>query len=246
VLLAEDNELNSMVLKMQLEGKGCEVVAAFSGFEVVEKLSSRDFDIVLMDLHMPGMDGYQTAHTIRKDMRNEVPILALTADVRKGEEQKCRDYGMNDFLLKPYDEELLYRKIDTLALRSDNSAGTVLKKESVHLGMLERSAKGNAAFIKKMLEIFIREANYAASRLDEATNNKDQDDVREIAHRIKMSVSNLGLNLAKECCQRIEEKVDNGKLFGDLMNDVSELLDRLNQAKEEVNQEILKLENQEK
>jgi PAS domain S-box-containing protein len=241
VLVAEDNELNSMVIKLQLEAKGCDVMAAFSGHEVIEKLVARDFDIVLMDLHMPGMDGYHTAQTIRNEMRMAIPILALTADVRKGEEQKCMEYGMNGFMLKPYDEEQLYRAIDTLAMRSNNEASTKVKREPIQLGMLERSSQGNVVFIKKMLEIFIRESSYAITRLEEATENKNQMEVREIAHRLKMSVSNLGLNLAKDCCERIEEKVDQGKLYGDLVSEVAELNERLNQAIADVKLEIEKL-----
>lgn len=112
VLLADDNKLNKMVISIFLKKNKAEVTEAENGEEAIEKLS-RDlsYDLILMDIQMPVMDGIEATRHIRSVMKNEIPIIAITANAAKDELMHFVRIGMNDYLLKPFDEQKLMEKI---------------------------------------------------------------------------------------------------------------------------------------
>lgn len=118
ILLADDNDFNQMVAQDTLMTlyKSVTVVAAMNGKEAVNKLAAEDFDVVLMDVNMPEMDGHEATRAIRQlaAPKNNVPIIAMTANVEKFEIDKCKESGMNDYISKPFDPEALRQKIDNL------------------------------------------------------------------------------------------------------------------------------------
>lgn len=102
VLIAEDNEINQMLLKKQLSGFGYDSVVVSNGLEAVEMVNKEPFDLVLMDVQMPVLDGIESAKQIRLDKYLKQPIIiALTANAMKDDRKKCLDAGMNDYLSKP-------------------------------------------------------------------------------------------------------------------------------------------------
>ncbi|MBI5372092.1 MAG: PAS domain S-box protein [Sphingobacteriales bacterium] len=105
VLVVDDNEMNRLVASTVLENHGIKVSEAINGAEAVRLLQSQVFDLVLMDLQMPVMDGLQAAAKIRKELGLKVPIIALTASALNEESHRCLDAGMNDFIIKPFKEE---------------------------------------------------------------------------------------------------------------------------------------------
>jgi PAS domain S-box-containing protein len=114
VLIAEDNKINQLLAKKVLDNWNFESEIAENGKEAIEKLSSKYFDIVLMDIQMPEMDGYETTDYIRNKMKppfREIPILAMTAHAAASEAKACIDAGMNDYISKPFDSQELYNKI---------------------------------------------------------------------------------------------------------------------------------------
>jgi PAS domain S-box-containing protein len=104
ILLVEDNSLNRLLAYTILTDYGAEVVEAENGQQAVDKLKAEPFDIVLMDIQMPIMDGLQATRIIRTELKNDLPIIALTANAIKGKENEFFDAGMNDFVYKPYNE----------------------------------------------------------------------------------------------------------------------------------------------
>lgn len=110
ILVVEDDEFNLLFLVSVLEAWSTKVEVAKNGFEAIEKLNSDNFDIILMDMHMPKMDGITATKEIRETLRLKTPIIALTADVIQTE-KKCIDAGMNDFISKPFNPDVLYRII---------------------------------------------------------------------------------------------------------------------------------------
>lgn len=86
---------------------------ADNGKIVIEKLQKNEYDIILMDIQMPEMDGFETTEYIRNYINSEIPIIALTSDVTSTDVEKCRNAGMNDYISKPVDEKILYNKIIT-------------------------------------------------------------------------------------------------------------------------------------
>lgn len=111
VLVAEDIALNQMLIKLILADFGFECEIADNGKIVIEKLHESYFDIILMDLQMPEMNGFEATDYIRNTLKLQIPIIALTADVTSIDIDKSKKAGMNDYISKPIDEELLYRKI---------------------------------------------------------------------------------------------------------------------------------------
>lgn len=115
ILLVEDNQVNQMVAKKMLEKCGYLVFVASNGEESIQQLELSDFDLILMDCQMPVMDGYEATQTIRKlshPHKSKIPIIALTANAMKSDEEKCLNAGMNDFLTKPIRLDTLSSKVE--------------------------------------------------------------------------------------------------------------------------------------
>ncbi|MBG6111621.1 PAS domain S-box-containing protein [Flavobacterium sp. CG_9.10] len=111
VLVVEDIALNQLLMKTLLDDFGFDRDIAENGKIAIEKLKEKEYDIILMDLQMPEMNGYETTEYIRKTLKSTIPIIALTADVTTMDLAKCKAVGMNDYLAKPVDEKLLFSKI---------------------------------------------------------------------------------------------------------------------------------------
>src|SRR5882724_3906351 len=107
VLLVEDNEMNRLLATTVLEHYGVKVDEAFNGAIAVQKIKENKYDLVLMDVEMPVMDGLEATCLIRKEIGMALPIIALTASVTTGIGKKCEESGMNDFLSKPFKEKEL-------------------------------------------------------------------------------------------------------------------------------------------
>ena len=111
VLVAEDVALNQLLIKIILNDFGFEHEIVGNGKLAVEKMQNNTYDIILMDLQMPEMSGYEATAYIRKTLKSHIPIIALTADVTTADVSKCKEFGMDDYISKPINENLLYSKI---------------------------------------------------------------------------------------------------------------------------------------
>ncbi len=115
VLLAEDNEINQMIVVDLLEQWGYTIEVVKNGKEALQKIMRKDFDLILMDVHMPEMDGYTATKKIRSDLnfpKKHIPIIAMTASALKGEAEKCLSIGMSDYIAKPFEQDKLKQKIE--------------------------------------------------------------------------------------------------------------------------------------
>ena len=114
VLVAEDVKLNQLLIKTILAGFQFDFDIVDNGKIAIEKLQNNSYDVILMDLQMPIMNGFEATDHIRNIMKLDIPIIALTADVTTVDIDKCKSVGMNDYIAKPFDEKLLYKKIADL------------------------------------------------------------------------------------------------------------------------------------
>lgn len=110
ILLAEDNEMNQMLVVTMLKKWKYQIDVAGNGQIAVEKVSQKDYDLILMDVHMPELDGYAATKEIRKSA-NKIPIIAMTASALKGEQERCIEAGMDDYISKPFDKTVLRQKL---------------------------------------------------------------------------------------------------------------------------------------
>ena len=110
-MVAEDITLNQLLIKIMIEDFGFEIEIVNNGKIAIEKLQQNKYDIILMDLRMPQMNGFEATTYIRNTLNDPIPIIALTADVTTVDVAKCIEVGMNDYISKPIDEKILYDKI---------------------------------------------------------------------------------------------------------------------------------------
>ncbi|MDP2387314.1 MAG: response regulator [Bacteroidota bacterium] len=118
VLVGEDMRLNQLLMKIILTDFGFEHDIVSNGKLIIEKLLANSYDIILMDLHMPEMDGFEAAEYIRVTMNSKIPIIALTADAIPADLEKFMASGMNDYISKPVEDDLLYSKMVSLVENS--------------------------------------------------------------------------------------------------------------------------------
>ncbi|MCC5946426.1 MAG: response regulator [Bernardetiaceae bacterium] len=111
ILLAEDNEINQMLVLTMLKKWNYKVDVANNGAEAVSKMATGNYDLILMDVHMPEMDGYQATREIRDKHTADIPIIAMTASALKGESDRCLAAGMDDYIAKPFEKEVLRKKL---------------------------------------------------------------------------------------------------------------------------------------
>lgn len=118
--MVEDNVLNQKIVGFMLKKQEATVTSALNGSEAIDLLRENHFDVVLMDLHMPKMDGFATTRFIRKELQNNVPVIALTADIFVVETNDCLEAGMNGCISKPFEPEDLCRMILGLIKKTDD------------------------------------------------------------------------------------------------------------------------------
>ena len=111
ILLVDDNEMNRMMARAILQRKKFDIHEAENGLEAIQRVKENDYELILMDIMMPEMDGYEATRAIRNDLGSNMPIIALTANAIKGDDKKCRDAGMQGYLSKPYSPNQLYQAI---------------------------------------------------------------------------------------------------------------------------------------
>ena len=117
ILLVEDNQLNIKLILSLFSENNLKVQVAENGSEGIKKLKENKFDIILMDMEMPVMNGYEATVHIRKELKNNIPIIAMTAHAMAGEKERCLGLGMNDYLSKPINANMLFTKIYSLTVK---------------------------------------------------------------------------------------------------------------------------------
>jgi len=206
VLLVEDNLFNQMLASKILENWHCKVEVAENGLVAVDKAAKMDFDVILMDIQLPEMDGYQATTHIRDKIqgpRSKVPIIAMTAHAFAEEIEKCKRIGMDDYISKPFEESKLYEKM-TRALKSRNgqahsngkAAGleAEIKKNLVDLTYLRKVSNSDPEFMAKMIGVFVEQTPTLLNAIKESAAKKDWTELKNILHRIKPSIAFMGIS----------------------------------------------------
>ncbi len=241
ILLVEDNEMNQLVAQTVLEQNGMKVALATNGVEAVDSVNSLNFDLVLMDMQMPVMDGLQATAIIR-ETHKDLPIIALTANALKGERDKCLAAGMNDFLAKPFEENVLLGllckwldkkeiPVTTKVFIDENIIAPVViaKQPLYNLEQLQAISPGNSDFLKLLVKIFINDASSTIIKIIDAMKQNDFKTIKSLAHRIKPSINQMGIPFYEQIL-RIEELClteDMTGELGKLVADFEKLMDEL-------------------
>jgi signal transduction histidine kinase/DNA-binding response OmpR family regulator len=232
VLIAEDHSVNRAVLLHQLDAIGFRADAAVDGAEAFEMFTSGDYAIVLTDLHMPRLTGYELAVAIRRHEASgrarRTPIVALSANVMHGEPQRCREAGMDDFAAKPTTIPLLAAKLrnwlphlappPTSDDRRDGGrvdGGNDDERDRVlDQSVLVELTGGDAELAAAILRDYVESSEADMQRLGEALRSRDVDEARRQAHRIKGASATVGARQAAELSARLEAAVAEGHTAG--------------------------------
>jgi len=220
VLLVEDNEYNRLLAKTFLLNAQLEVTEAENGEIAIERVREEEFDIILMDIQMPVMDGFEATRYLRQDLGLTTPIIALTASAINGEKQRCLAAGMNDYLTKPFYEDELLQLVHDWVLRPQGSpaeaapapapapvaapvlpapGGTLYK-----LDMLLDTARGNQKFVQSMLKTFIDGTYNALRDLGRALEVGNVQSLQGTAHKLRPSLVHLQIQPAVALMDRLE------------------------------------------
>ncbi|MET0391853.1 MAG: PAS domain S-box protein [Chitinophagaceae bacterium] len=226
ILLAEDNELNRFVATTILKKYGVRIGDARNGQEAVNAIATGGYDLVLMDVQMPGMDGLEATRTIRAT-GNNIPIIALTANAIKGESDRCREAGMNDYISKPFEEEQLVILMSHWMAEKNNVTPEKEKKAAAGSPLYDlshlRQFSDDPAFITEMTGLFIDEATRAVQEIVAARDQGDLATVRSAAHRIKPSIDSMAINSLHDVIRAIEKAEDHPSARQALDQDISTL-----------------------
>jgi CheY-like chemotaxis protein len=198
ILVAEDNEFNSELLKQLLALGGHQVTLATHGRDALLLALEGTFDLLLLDLHMPEMDGFQVVKEIRERERitgRYLPVIALTARSRKEDRQRCLDAGMDDFLSKPIQTPALWAAI--AGVRQIREAGDQPEQELLDSQVLLAACGGDGRILQKICQTFqsALPAHWQAVRV--AIQDQDARRVREAAHKLCGMVSAFSTAAAK-------------------------------------------------
>jgi two-component system sensor histidine kinase/response regulator len=241
VLLVEDNELNREVALGLLEDAHLSISQAENGQIAVQMIEKDDYDLVLMDMQMPVLDGVAATMTIRSNPRfRSLPIIAMTANVMAGDREKCLQAGMNDHLAKPIDPDKLFdtllRWIPSRASAAATSAGTpptsapVAASGSLVIPGIDtttalRRTGGNRKRYESLIARFADSQSAAPSDIRAALATGDADAARRIAHSLKGASANLGVNSLAEIAAKVEAAIESKRTVEPDLEALSQSLD---------------------
>jgi signal transduction histidine kinase/CheY-like chemotaxis protein len=219
ILVVEDNKMNQILLKHLLTAWTLSFDIVDSGTAAIERLKGRPYDLILMDIQMPGMDGYTATREIRTKLKIDTPVFAMTAHAFPGEREKCLSYGMNEYIAKPIDERELYRLIaqstgigsngisptgiSSTRISSTRISPTGLKPnmpeappaayQVIDLEYMHGISEGNKEYEKSVTEQFLEAVPLDIETLDLALIRHDADSIRQTAHNMRSDVAIMGL-----------------------------------------------------
>ena len=234
VLVVEDAAVNRFLVDTILKKWGCEVSEAVNGLEAVEAMQNGSFDLILMDVRMPEMDGIEATKVIRNELKNKkIPIIALTANVIEGEIEKCKSVGMNGYLSKPYSQEDLYAVISKNKLTKQKTKPTEVITEGslVNLDGIKNITRGDEIFQKRMVSLFIDETKSNIQLMLSAIDEEEEEKIVRIAHSMKAAVAHICTN---EILSRVRSIEIDDLSLEERKNKVEELIPLLNKLMTEL------------
>jgi two-component system, sensor histidine kinase and response regulator len=250
ILLAEDNLVNQQLAVRLLEKAGHSVYVASDGRKAIEAYRQNRFDLVLMDVQMPEISGFEATAAIRSQQQacgNQVPIIAMTAHAIKGDRERCLAAGMDHYVTKPIDPNRLFAAIDEVlagGCRTSASpvrdSGAPTSTPSAKIGRVDREAlfsrvEGDMALLKDIVLLFIEDTPKLIQELRGAVSQGDWPQMTRVAHTVKGAVGNFGAAHALELTRELEAAIRKrevgfvSNLFAQLETELDALFPELSQ-----------------
>jgi CheY-like chemotaxis protein len=220
VLLVEDNVVNQKVAAMMLEKRGHRVVVSSNGKEALDAFDKEHVDLILMDVQMPEMDGFEATKLIREREKangGHIPIVAMTAHAMKGDREKCLSAGMDSYISKPINAEDLFSVIENLTNGSRDKESrpaskyvAPLAEDVFDLSKAMSAVDGDRQVFEEVANVFLKDAADKIGELKEGVCRNDAKAVEQSAHALKGSVGYFGAKRAFDAAQRLELIGKNG------------------------------------
>ena len=254
VLVVEDITLNQLLMKTLLDEFGFDRDIASNGKIAIEKLQIKSYDVILMDLQMPEMNGFEATEYIRHIMHSKIPIIALTADVTTVDLAKCKEVGMNDYIAKPVDERLLFNKIVGLVRKpiqvkfiGDGAEKIVEIKKSkcIDLEYLIHRTKSNPVLMMEMISAYLEQTPRLIGTMKQGFKDRDWHMLYASVHKMIPSFSIMGMSIDFEnMAKRVQEYASTQKQADGINDMVLQLGKVCTMACEELQVEFNRLKKQ--
>ncbi len=248
ILVVEDIVLNQLLMKTLLDDFGFERDIADNGKIAIEKLRLKKYDVILMDLQMPEMNGFEATDYIRNIMNLDVPIIALTADVTTVDLAKCKAVGMNDYIAKPVDERILYSKIvgfvkkpelKKLSVTEIEVVDEVIVNSCIDLDYLNQRTKSHPKLMMEMISAYLEQTPSLISTMKQSLIDQDWNQLYASVHKMIPSFSIMGMNIDFEnMAKKVQEYASMQKQADGISELVLQLENICTQACDELRVEL--------
>ena len=235
IIMAEDILINQLLVSKIFQKWNCQLDIVNDGKEVVHQLSNEEYDLVLMDLQMPIMDGYEATKLIREEKESQIPIIALSAHASRAEKEKCLNYGMNALVSKPIDEEVLlfemYKwlvgikeneiiKITEVELNEDTTSNSI-----INFAYLDSVTKGDKDFVNDLIELVSIEMPKLLERISDFYDENNAESFKKEIHKLKSSITIFGVARGKELIYEMETEISETHSLDNIEDKMNELLE---------------------
>lgn len=224
ILLVEDNEINQKLTSTILGQEGAIVTIADNGELALKLLQNVDYDIILMDIQMPVLDGITSTIKIRRELNLDTPIIAMTANVIAGEKKVCLSSGMNDYISKPFNSTDLINRINRQLANSNGNTAISEKVIDEDINQfsgqtLNIMSSENKVFVKEMIELFVEQCPADIEKINLLIKNSDYKGIGSLSHRLQTSLSLMGFNEGTiKNLKKIESLCKIGENFNEVKN----------------------------
>ncbi|WP_143961154.1 PAS domain-containing hybrid sensor histidine kinase/response regulator [Litoribacter populi] len=225
VLLVDDNYLNQRLGSAMLDDIGCTVVLANNGKEALNYLQKENFDLILMDVQMPVLDGFETTRRIRKEQDSKVPIVGLSANVYKEDIEYCFESGMNDYLGRPFTKKSFQDKVIKWVPQNISAMHSQMNSPQnlTGLSFLEQVFNGDQEIIIEIVEDYLHHHDIMIAELHDALLSNNYPKAASVIHKIRSSLQTVGLNSLYKTLtdmEQIAKKQKDGKRLTAIFEEV--------------------------
>lgn len=235
VLVVEDIPINQLLMKTILDDFGFQRDIAANGKIAIQMLEEKKYDIILMDLQMPEMNGFEATEYIRNTLKSSIPIIALTADVTTVDVEKCREAGMNDYMSKPLDERILYTKIMEFVKHPPtfNFQVEAMDKENdkldfiINLSYLTAHTKSNPKMMQEIILAFLEQTPTLILLIKKSMLEKDWITLNAAVHKMIPSFSIVGMDKSFE---KMAKRLQEYALLQEQNSDINQIISQLEDA----------------
>jgi len=248
ILLVDDNKTNQLLGKTRLKRWGCSIDLANNGIEGVKKTQQKLYDVILMDIQMPIMDGYEATKIIKNDISEQVskiPVIAMTAYTSKNDIKRAINAGMDDYIFKPFKPAEVYKLLKKYGKiteeNNDKDPENIEKqiksksKKYIDLKFIREETMNESSILALLIESFINDIDEFLEILDKGFRSKNWKLLHEATHKIKPSISMFGISKLDQVIHDLVNRFRDKKQ----LNNVDERINLCNEILKDVKIELL-------